>query len=177
MKSRALDRLRHITRSLDMRAALWAFERVSANWRSRTARLRKCFDENWYNTQYRLTNSSLHGFHHYLKVGARAGYSPNAVFNEQAYLRDNEDVATAVAQGRFRCGFEHYVLLGASELRPAEPSGCLSISRDSILASLFDEHWYNRHYELEASTTLKGLDHYLAVGARAGYSPNEEFDE
>ena len=177
MKSRALDRLRHITRSLDMRAALWAFERVSTGWRSRTERLRRCFDENWYNTQYRLTKSSLHGFSHYLRVGARAGYSPNAVFNEQAYLRDNEDVAKAVAQGRFRSGFEHYVLLGASELRPAEPNGYVAASRAATLSSLFDEHWYNRHYGLETSTTLKGLDHYLAVGARAGHSPNEEFDE
>src|SRR5258706_2575378 len=105
MKSRALDRLRHITRSLDMRAALWAFERVSANWRSRTARLRKCFDEDWYDAQYRLAKSSLHGFRHYLKVGARAGYSPNAVFYEQAYLRDNQDVAEAVAHGLVRSAF------------------------------------------------------------------------
>ena len=61
MKSRALDRLRHITRSLDMRAALWAFERVSTSWRWRTERLRRCFDENWYNTQYRLTKSGPPG--------------------------------------------------------------------------------------------------------------------
>jgi hypothetical protein len=172
-----LRQLFGIVRSLDMRAVLWALDRVNRRWRSRTARLRECFDENWYDSQYRLPKTGLHGFAHYLKLGARAGYSPNAVFNEQAYLAAYGDVAEAVTKGVFRSAFEHFVLSGSSELRAAAPKEYLSVNKDwSYLAALFDELWYNRQYGLETSA-LKGLEHYLACGARAGYCPSEDFDE
>ena len=120
----------HVGLSLDVRAVLWGLDRISRRWKSRTARLRQCFDENWYDTQYRLPKNGLHGFAHYLKIGARAGYSPNAVFNEQAYLAAYSDVAAVVAGGALRSGFEHYVLNGSSEQRAPAPKEYLSANRD-----------------------------------------------
>jgi hypothetical protein len=176
MEPCALDRVVRRALSVDVRATLWALDRMTSTWRSRTARLRRSFDENWYDTHYRLAKTGLHGFRHYLKIGTRAGYSPNAVFNEQAYLAAYPDVVGAVAIGVFRCGFEHYLVQGQSELREARPKEGLSVNTDSHLAPLFDEDWYNCQYGLESSS-LRGLDHYLALGARAGYCPNASFDE
>jgi hypothetical protein len=41
---------------------------------------------------------------------------------------------------------------------------------------MFDEDWYDRRYELKGEE-LHGFEHYLAKGARRGYSPYEDFDE
>ncbi|OAE48274.1 glycosyltransferase family A protein [Agrobacterium tumefaciens] len=38
-------------------------------------------------------------------------------FDEEAYLRRNEDVATAVKSGKFRSGYEHYIIHGRGEGR------------------------------------------------------------
>ncbi len=177
MEPCALDRVLRRALSLDVRGALWALDRITSNWRSRTAKLRRSFDDNWYDDHYRLSASGLHGFEHYLKIGARAGYSPNAVFNEQAYLAANADVADVVVKGVFRSGFEHYVTQGAAELREARPKESPTANNTrACLAPLFDEDWYDQQYGLEGAA-LRGLDHYLAAGARAGYCPNETFDE
>ena len=60
-----------------------------------------CFDEVWYDYKYALTSRKLRGLDHYFTIGAKAGYSPNAAFNEEFYLFTNPDVAKAVQAGSF----------------------------------------------------------------------------
>jgi hypothetical protein len=133
-----------------------------------------CFDEVWYDHKYALTSRKLRGLDHYFRIGAKAGYSPNAAFNEDFYLRTNPDVANAVQAGSFLCGFDHYIQRGRVEGRTGEgrqlPHGC------SHLQLMFDEDWYDRTYELK-DKELHGFAHYLAKGARRGYSPHADFDE
>lgn len=44
------------------------------------------------------------------------------------------------------------------------------------LQLMFDEDWYDQTYELK-NEGLRGFAHYMAKGAREGYSPHAEFDE
>jgi beta-1,2-rhamnosyltransferase WsaF-like protein len=133
--------------------------------KSIAARLHGCFRGRWCEAHSRFSSIRPRRLRHYLKVGARA-----------AYLAAYRDAADAIARGLFRSGFEHYVMRGALESRLPVARERAPANQDSGLASLFDKDWYDREYDL-GSSPLKGLEHYLVVGARAGYSPNENFDE
>ena len=130
------------------------------------------FDEGWYNNNYSLVNCELRGLEHYFKIGAKAGYSPNAVFDEGFYLSANPDVARGVQEGIYLCGFDHYVRNGRLEGRVQNQQ----LNDYSYLRPLFDEDWYDRTYGLE-NEEFHGFAHYVAVGAQKRYRPHEDFDE
>ncbi|WP_167458621.1 class I SAM-dependent methyltransferase [Mesorhizobium kowhaii] len=132
-----------------------------------------CFDEAWYDYKYALTARKLRGLDHYCTIGAKAGYSPNAAFDEEFYLSANPDVAKAVQAGGVLCGFDHYIRYGRAEGR----SGQGRLPHDySHLQPMFDEDWYDRTYELK-DRELHGFAHYLAKGGRSSCSPHADFDE
>ena len=143
-----------------------------------------CFDEVWYDQKYGLEARKLRGLDHYFRIGMKAGYSPNAAFDEDFYLSTNPDVGEAVQAGALLCGFEHYIRQGrfegrSSQRRPEEPA--LSVPEvppdlAKLVSACFDEVWYDQRYGLEARK-LRGLDHYFRIGMKAGYSPNAAFDE
>ncbi len=101
-----------------------AARRIRAGWKARvfgvTSNARKIhgfFDQDWYDAEYGLSQSSLSGFDHYLRIGVQAGHSPNADFDEDFYRSFYSDVREAVERGEFVNGFEHFVLFGAKEGR------------------------------------------------------------
>lgn len=135
------------------------------------------FDDLWYNERYQLTDAKLNGLAHYLSVGIDAGHSPNSNYNEAYYLSANPDVAEAKRKGEWRCGYEHFVRFGRHEMRAAMPRDALMSGRNwSYLSVFFDDEWYNNEYGLTASEP-RGFNHYLGTGAKAGLSPNPNFDE
>jgi len=79
------------------------------------------FDANYYRDQY-MTKDDAGGrladpLTHYIQVGMRAGYSPNARFQEDWYSAFYKEVREAIAEGLLPCGFYHYILAGRSEGR------------------------------------------------------------
>jgi hypothetical protein len=51
-----------------------------------------------------------------------------------------------------------------------------AVRREISSAGLFDAAWYVAHVPGAATSGLDPLDHYLTIGARAGYSPGPHFD-
>jgi len=78
------------------------------------------FDPDWYTgaypdaAAYCLENNAP-PLQHYLKHGVRQRHSPNAWFDETWYVAYHADVARALKDGFFRCGFEHFLLRGRYE--------------------------------------------------------------
>jgi hypothetical protein len=81
--------------------------------------------------------------------------------DEDFYLNCYRDIATAVADGRLKCGLDHFITNGFSEHR----------------SPLFvDERWYTRTYPQAALEIGRGeyedpTHHYAEVGALLGYLP------
>ena len=73
------------------------------------------FDAAWYVARHAETlaaegvagSDELEAF--YWQKGCRLGHSPNMFFDEAWYLSTYPDVATHVATGGARSGFEHYI--------------------------------------------------------------------
>lgn len=85
------------------------------------------------------------------------------LFDEAAYLRQNPDVAAAVAAGQLASGRAHYVQWGASEGR--NPN------------DLFSEAWYLTTYDdvaqaVQAGALASGFQHYLNQGWTEGRLPS-----
>jgi hypothetical protein len=134
------------------------------------------FDEVWYNNKYSLTMGRPRGLEHYLKIGAKAGYSPNAIFDEEFYLSIHSDIASEVQAGAFLSGYDHYTRHGRLENRACHgPKFRLPLDYSHLLP-LFDEDWYDHEYGLKDAQP-HGFKHYLLTGARKGFSPHAEFDE
>jgi hypothetical protein len=78
------------------------------------------FDPEWYSKTYpeAAAHCAAHGitpFQHYLRLGARQRHSPNARFDELWYSAYHADVAQALKDGVYRCGFEHFLFKGRFE--------------------------------------------------------------
>ncbi|WP_415475048.1 hypothetical protein [Acetobacter persici] len=72
------------------------------------------FDGGWYLDMYPdVRAAGIDPLEHFLNHGSQEGRSPNALFDSQAYLRANPDVAD------FERGpFIHYICFGFQEKRP-----------------------------------------------------------
>ncbi|MFT9387248.1 glycosyltransferase [Acetobacter sp.] len=86
-------------------------------------RLSWYFDPDWYLDTYDDVKAGLQAgawrsaLHHYLTNETPGAYNPNPFFSEEFYGRVNHDVVDAVAEGRFRNFFEHFLIFGVHELR------------------------------------------------------------
>ena len=78
------------------------------------------FDPAWY------LATSLSALHHYVLHGCRAGLDPICDFSEADYRRDNPDVADAVRNGGFTCGFHHFLEYGVFD--PRSPSDSVDLA-------------------------------------------------
>jgi GT2 family glycosyltransferase len=52
---------------------------------------------------------------HYLERGSKLGLSPNPLFDEDFYCRQHSNVAREIEMGRWTCGFEHFLHIGAMD--------------------------------------------------------------
>ena len=88
--------------------------------------------------------------------------SLSLIFNEDYYLRENPDVAAAVARGDFESGFQHFQLNGVAEGRnPGE---------------FFNVSFYLEQNPDVAASGLNAVDHFLEFGAGESRSPNAFFN-
>ncbi|MGA9383337.1 MAG: hypothetical protein WBV73_31620, partial [Phormidium sp.] len=79
-----------------------------------------------------------------------------AIFNEASYLANNADVKSAIAQGFFASGLQHFQLIGLKEGR-------------TTVSPFWDEQRYlNANPDVLASVNNKvfssGLQHYILFG-------------
>lgn len=103
---------------------------------------------------------------HYHETGATQGNSPNRWFDEAWYRQRNPDVATAIAEGRLRSGFEHY---------------CRDGFRNRHAHWLFDTALYLAPggldpIEVGADGCINLYGHFLRHGARTGRQAHLLFD-
>lgn len=102
-------------------------------------------------------------FEHYIKFGAdEEGRFPliafsfaESIYNEQFYLRNNPEVATAVARGEFLDGFDHFIQIGQFENR--DPNKVLDL--DAYLAANPDVQG-----AIDAGSFASAFDHFAQVG-------------
>ncbi|MCH4022799.1 MAG: glycosyltransferase [Acetobacter sp.] len=121
------------------------------------------FDPQWYRERYNghpddlehLGDAELEA--HYHEIGASRGYSPNPFFDELWYRKTYPVINSAIEQGIFLSGFDHYCMVGFGGHSPHW---------------LFSETVYlERNPELtcavlEGQGYRNGYDHYLACGDR-----------
>ncbi len=91
------------------------------------------------------------------------------VFDEAWYLKNNPDIAQAVASGLHTSGFEHWTLYGRTEGRLPPPG----YGDEDV----FDEAFYLRAYPMAAREMASGKAataqaHYETFGRHRGYLPN-----
>jgi O-antigen biosynthesis protein len=94
---------------------------------------------------------------YYLRVGARLGHSPSALFDEPYYLERNPDVAELVRAGRYGSGFDHYCQHGWRGVSPHW------LFDDALYAELYDDMALEN---LELHGCYGRYDHYLKSGQR-----------
>ncbi len=80
------------------------------------------FDPLWYMATYQdvaaaVAGGQMSALEHYVVTGAREGRDPSAHFSEQYYRSTNADIDRAVRDGDCSNGFEHFLDVGAIELR------------------------------------------------------------
>jgi len=120
------------------------------------------FDEVWYVQRYADARAVCGGQPHaalayYLRVGARLGHSPSALFDEIFYLARNPDVAELVRAGTYASGFDHYCRFGHRLLSPHW------LFDDALYADLHDDMSLEN---LDAHGCYGRYDHYLKSGQR-----------
>ncbi len=82
------------------------------------------FDHGWYLHRHADARTVCAGkppeaaLVYYLRVGARLGHSPNAVFDEVFYLARNPDIAALVRAGKYQSGFDHFCQHGHRGVSP-----------------------------------------------------------
>ena len=84
-------------------------------------------------------------------------------FDEEAYLRANPDVATAIANGRVETAFDHFIGFGYFEGR----RGAFEV----------DEAWYRSTYPdvdaaIAAGQLRSAADHFYEIGGAEGRGPS-----
>lgn len=132
------------------------------------------FDPAWYLAAHPQAREALGpdpGFESvrawYLEHGQPAGHSPVIWFDEAWYRAANPAIAAAIAEGRFRSGFEQYCQEGSADRSPHW---------------LYDETLYRSlnpdltDEALGASGCFNRYDHYLRDGAFAGRPAHLLFD-
>jgi len=86
-------------------------ERRLAGW------LLPLFDAAWFATKYNTGGRVREDIVRYLTTTGASALSPAATFDEAYYVRENPDVAAALASGTFPCGFQHFLQFGMHENR------------------------------------------------------------
>ena len=159
------------------------------------------FDEAWYVDTYHdirtaVSNEGLvSGFVHYIQRGMSEGRWPNSILaadaalcaspgpevtaiNAQAYLRLNSSAQAFILAFPHITALNHYNmygrLLGYRTDRLREEQAKDDDMR--MVAAGFDADFYRLTY-LEDVGCIDPLAHYFSIGAKAGNSPNQWFDE
>lgn len=121
------------------------------------------FDRNWYLQRYADARVICAGkpaeaaLLYYLRVGARLGHSPSALFDEVFYLSRNPDIAELVRAGNYQSGFDHFCQYGHRSVSPHwlfDDELYANLYEDMTLETLDQHHCYGRY------------DHYLKSGQR-----------
>ncbi|MBU6448371.1 MAG: glycosyltransferase [Rhodospirillales bacterium] len=116
------------------------------------------FDQGWYLHHYPEAQAAPGAaLEFYLRVGARQGHSPSAIFDEPYYLARNPDVAELVRAGHYASGFDHYCQYGWRGVSPHW------LFDDALYAELYDDMTLEN---LELHGCYGRYDHYLKSGQR-----------
>ncbi|MDE1907229.1 MAG: glycosyl transferase family 2, partial [Rhodospirillales bacterium] len=92
------------------------------------------FDQGWYLHHYPEAQAAPEpALEYYLRVGAKQGHSPSALFDEVYYLARNPDVAELVRTGHYASGFDHYCQHGWRGVSPHW------LFDDALYAELYDD--------------------------------------
>ena len=116
------------------------------------------FDQGWYLHHYPEAQAATEAaLDYYLRVGARQGHSPSALFDEAYYLARNPDIAELVRTGHYASGFDHYCQHGWRGVSPHW------LFDDALYAELYDDMTLEN---LELHGCYGRYDHYLKSGQR-----------
>ncbi len=94
---------------------------------------------------------------YYLRVGARLGHSPSALFDELFYLERNPDIAELVRAGNYASGFDHFCQHGHRGVSPHW------LFDDALYANLYEDMTLEN---LDQHRCYGRYDHYLKSGQR-----------
>ncbi|MGL5074960.1 MAG: hypothetical protein ACRDBG_03870 [Waterburya sp.] len=110
-----------------------------------------------------LVPSYTASIEHYVQSGATEGRDPSPLFDTQYYLKQNPDVATALAGGNFSGDpLLHYVSAGAAEGRDPNP--------------YFDSDYYLEQNPEVQEAGWNPLEHYVLYGSASQLDPSPNFD-
>lgn len=100
---------------------------------------------------------------HYIESGVTEGRDPSPLFDNEYYLGQNPDVASALAGGSFEEDpLLHFVSVGANEGR--DPN------------AYFDTSYYIEQNPDVADSGFNPLEHYVLLGSSSGTDPSPNFD-
>ena len=69
--------------------------------------------------------------HRYIEIVSQKAIDPNAFFSELGYLTHNSGVMAEVNEGRFHCGFQHWLEIGHTEGRRGWCKRSIAVADDS----------------------------------------------
>ena len=75
------------------------------------------FNSSWFAAKYNTFGDALLDIERYILTAGRDRLSPNPAFDEAYYQENYPNVGTAIADGTFSSGFEHFVQFGMAEGR------------------------------------------------------------
>ena len=129
------------------------------------------FDFEFYKNESKMNFSSERlALLHYLEFGYKKGFNPNNSFNNDSYLKFNEDV-----KNHDWNPLVHYLKFGKKENRLGD-----NIDFDDYnlvkYSGLFDLDYYENESKMKFQSEEDGIIHYLTIGFKNGFNPNPKFD-
>ena len=132
------------------------------------------FDPSWHLASLQREGISLEqggwlcGLHHYLCNATPERFDPLPEFSEKYYLGRYKDVARAVRDGRYRNGYEHFLMAGKEMLRAPHRS--------------IDLAWYASKQEVvrdlaRGKPARDAFEHYLVSGRLRGMAAAPSQDQ
>ena len=144
------------------------------------------------------TRERHRAFYQYLNMASDTAIDPNAGFSETHYITRNPDVAAAVKEGGYLCGYHHWVLHGSAEnrvVRSASARGAsmgrrgtfgttgqakISAAQRDQFRRLFQYSYYRTFFPIPILLDEEeAFEHFLNVDLMKGVVPVDEntFDE
>ena len=129
------------------------------------------FSPGWYRETYTQVDADIRAglqhsaLRHYLTNETPTAFDPNFIFSEENYLSRNDDVARAVANGKIRSGYQHFITNGVCEKR--------FFSRIIDLDRYTNSHALVRA-DLGADPAMDPYLHLLTIGTALGLAANSQ---
>jgi hypothetical protein len=126
-------------------------------------------DLTWFSAAYPdITRGGLDAFDYFVALGGPLRRFPHPVWDEDAYVDDNEYVRFALGLGKHLHGYEHFCAIGHAEV--ARGAETLVVTVDGSSVEYVEERYLRANpdvaEQVERGELASGVEHFFATGHR-----------